>query len=150
MATAGNSNSIVPHAAAFAGRGFCFGDSRMYAAITLLKFLPGAGEDALDLMGSLVMPAYVERIARGTWIFRQPEDGRAMVIVLYDTREAAEAGVEQKAVEEAMANHDNMLSEPPHRDVYEVAMGTLSHAPDQLQPLSGDILSLLAEVSRSL
>src|SRR5438477_8549419 len=117
----------------------------MYAAITLLKFLPGDATRSAELFGSLVMPAYAERVARGAWIFSRPEDNGAIVIVLYDTREEAEAEEEKKAVEETLAAHCTMLAEPHRREVYHVAMGTVAGAP--LSPLSGDILSLLAEVS---
>ncbi|MDQ3930486.1 MAG: hypothetical protein M3328_15250 [Chloroflexota bacterium] len=123
----------------------------MFAAITLLKLLPGRAEGAAELFGSLVMPAYAERSARGAWIFTHPEDNRAMVIVMYDTREAAEAREEKDAVEAVMEAHCDTLAEPPRREVFYVAMGTMSGPPPPaLAPLSGDILSLLAEVSSSL
>jgi hypothetical protein len=125
----------------------------MYAAITLLKFLPGKAEDSADLFGDIIMPAYTEHVSRGAWIFTRPEDDRAVVIVLYESREAADAGGEKKAVEQMMQAHGDLLAQPPHRDVYKVAMGTVTGAPatsSDLAPLSGDILSLLAEVSRSL
>ncbi len=123
----------------------------MYAAITQLKFLPGKAEAAADLFGSLVMPAYAEGVARGAWIFTHAEDDCAIVIVLYDNREVAEAEGEKKAVEQVMQAHCNLLAEPLRRKVYYVAMGTVSGSPGPSLPaLSGDILSLLDEVSRSL
>ena len=129
----------------------------MYAAITSLKFHPGKAEAAVELFGSLVMPAYAQHVARGAWIFTRPEDNRAIAIVLYNTKEAAEAGVEKQAVMEVMNAHGDLLAEPPRREVFHVAMGTVSGAPDPaspssdgLPPLGNDILSLLADVSRSL
>lgn len=124
----------------------------MYAAITTLKFQPGSAEDASELLSSLVMPAYAERMARGAWIFTRPEECSAIVIVMYDCKETAEAGLEKAAVDEVLTC--DMLAQPLRREVFHVAMGTMSSAPPaaapSLAPLSGDILSLLAEVSRAL
>lgn len=120
----------------------------MYAAITTLRFAPGKAEAASEMFGSLVMPAYAERAARGAWIFTRPEDSSAIVIVLYETRSEAEAADEQEAFAQVMASDCGILAEPPRREVYYVTMGTTSKAPSQ--PLSSDILSLLAEVSRAL
>src|SRR5438309_7293754 len=92
-----------------------YGDIYMYAAITTVNFLPGKAEAGSELFGSLVMPAYAEHVARGAWIFTHPEDNRAIAIVLYDSREAAEAGEEKEAVEQVMQAHCNMLAEPPRR-----------------------------------
>ena len=127
----------------------------MYAAITLLKFAPGEtsgqGEAAGEIFASLVMPAYAEQVARGAWIFTRPDEGRAIVIVLYESLEAAEVGEEKRALEEVMEAHGSVLAEPPRREVYCVAMGTVTGSPSSaLAPLSGDILSLIEDVSRSL
>lgn len=128
----------------------------MYAAITHLTFQPGRTEEASELFGSMVMPAYAEGVARGAWIFTHAEDNRAIVIVLYSTREEAEVAKEQEAMDEVLKAKGDLLSESPRREVFFVAMGAsaATHANEpscsSLQPLSGDILSLLAEVSRSL
>ena len=129
----------------------------MYAAITNLKLLPGNTENAAELFASLVMPGYAEGVSRGAWVFTNAEDNRAMAVVLYETREAAEAREEKKAFEQAIEANCIMLAEPPRRDVFFVAMGTMAGAPaparicePSLPPLSGDIMSLLAEVSRAL
>ena len=125
----------------------------MYAAITLLKFLPGKAQEGADLFGDLVMPAYAEHVSRGSWVFSRPENNRAVVIVLYDSRQAADAGGEKRAVEQLMQTHGELFAEPPSRDIYHVLMGAVSNTPTEepcLAPLSGDILSLLEEVSRSL
>src|SRR5262245_54700490 len=125
----------------------------MYAAITLLKFLPGMAERGADLYGDVVMPAYAEHVSRGAWIFAHPENDSAIVVVLYDSRKAADAGGEKKAVEQLTEDHGDVLAEPPRREVYNVIMGAVSGSTSQepgVTALSDDILSLLEQVSRSL
>jgi hypothetical protein len=122
--------------------------SKMYAAITQLRVLPGMFEEAQELFGSLVMPAYAERAARGAWIFSRAEEGAAIVVVLYETQQDAECGAEARLLDEMAERWAHALAEPPSRKVWQVTLAATTGAP--LCKLSGDILQLLSQVTRAL
>ena len=120
----------------------------MHAVLTRLKALPGELAQVKALAADLIMPAYVENAARGAYILGSCHCDEVVVLVLYATQAEAELIECGEAMRSLRDNWQLVLAAPPTSEAFEVLVATTSSAPDQ--PLGGDILAYLSDLTRAL
>lgn len=120
----------------------------MHAVLTRLKVISGHLEEAQELAGSLIMPAYVENGARGAFVLAACDRTELVVLVLYRTRSEAEMIDASEQVKAIRCHWDSCLLEPPVTRHFDALLGTTSTAP--AQELSGDVVAMLTELTRAL
>jgi hypothetical protein len=120
----------------------------MHAVLTRLTAVPGRFDEVKALAADLVMPAYVEHAARGAYILASCERAEVLVLVLYATQTEAESIESGQALRALREDYRHLLSCAPTTEAFQLLVGTTGSAPGP--PLNGDILSFLAEISRTL
>lgn len=120
----------------------------MHAVLTRLLAAPGRFDEVKALAADLVMPAYVEHSARGAYIFAGSQRAEVLVLVLYATQAEADSTESGEALPGLRENYRHLLTCSPIIEAFEVLASTMGSAPGP--PLSGDVLSFLSEISRSL
>jgi len=96
----------------------------MYARVTLLEIdtMRITVEEALDLFKSQVLPRLREQEDfEGVYVLGTPE-GRGLLISLWGTEEAAEAGAETGFYPEVLAEYVTLFRAPPGRERYQVLL----------------------------
>ncbi|HEX8599820.1 MAG TPA: hypothetical protein VF952_15060 [Chloroflexia bacterium] len=120
----------------------------MHAVIIRLTAAPGRFDDVKALAADLVMPAYVERTARGAYILTNCERAEVLVLVLYATQAEADSIESGEVLRSLRKNCLDLLACGPTTEAFEVLVGTMSSAPGS--SLNGDLLAFLSEISRTL
>ncbi len=120
----------------------------MHVVLTRLTAAQGRFDEVKALAADLIMPAYVDNVARGAYILADCDRSAVMVIVLYASRAEADCIESGEALRSLRDNSRHLLACGPIIESFEVLAGTTAGAPGP--PLNGDILSFLSEVSRSL
>jgi hypothetical protein len=120
----------------------------MHAVLTRLKAAPGKLDEVKAMAADLIMPAYVENTARGAYILESCGGAELIPIVLYATYAEAEAIELGETIGKLRGGWQPLLAEAPCVEMFEVLVGTTASAPGR--PLSGDILTLLSDLSRAL
>jgi heme-degrading monooxygenase HmoA len=96
----------------------------MFARVTLLEVdtLRVDMEVAVDLFRQTVLPRLRELDGyEGVYVLTTPE-GRALLLTLWDSEEAAEAQAETGFYAEQLQEHMTLFRAPPGRERYEVAV----------------------------
>jgi heme-degrading monooxygenase HmoA len=77
-------------------------------------------DEALERFKDLILPAlHAQPGYKGLYVMRTPE-GRGILLSLWDTEEAARAGVESGYYDEQVSKFVMFTRQPPGRDHYEV------------------------------
>jgi hypothetical protein len=120
----------------------------MHAVLTRLKAAPGKLNEVKALAANLITPAYVEHAARGAYILASCDCDELLVLVLYATRAEADDIESSEAIRSLRGCWQDLLVGPPTSEAFDVLVATTGSAPGP--PLSGDILTLLADLTRAL
>jgi heme-degrading monooxygenase HmoA len=103
----------------------------VYARVTLLEIdaVRVDVDDAVDRFRTEVLPE-LQRLDgyRGVYVLTTPE-GKALLMTLWATAEAAEAGGSTGFYPETLAAYATMFASPPGRERYEVALTDDARSP---------------------
>lgn len=94
----------------------------MFARVTMFEIdtLRINVDTALELFKEVVLPELRKQPGyEGLYVMRTPE-GRGMLVSLWETETAAQAGIEGGYYDEQVAKFITLLRQPPGRDHYEV------------------------------
>jgi heme-degrading monooxygenase HmoA len=93
----------------------------VHAGVVPLRFRPGQADEAVRIYRDSVVPELREmRGFEGAYLLTDTEGGKGYAIGLWETREDAEGFESSGAFREQTAKFEDVLVEPPSREVYEV------------------------------
>lgn len=96
----------------------------MFARVTLFEVdtTRVSFDSALERFKELLLPALRKQPGyKGLYVMRTPE-GKGLLMTLWETEGAAQAGVESGFYDEKVAKMVMLLRQPPGRDHYEVVL----------------------------
>jgi heme-degrading monooxygenase HmoA len=105
----------------------------MFARVTLFEIdtLRISLDTAQEQFERSIVPAARQRKGyRGMYVMRTPE-GKGLIMSLWDSREAAQAGVESGYYDEQVAKFVTVYRTPPGREHYEVVLADIPGATGQ-------------------
>jgi len=99
----------------------------MYARVTLLEIDPvrTSVDAAVELFRERILPVVREQEGNEGVYVLATEEGKALLISLWDTPEAADAQAESGWYAETLSEHLTLFRSPPGRERYEVVVADL-------------------------
>lgn len=95
----------------------------MHAGVVSVRFNPGKAEEAVRIYQDSVVPELRQmRGFEGGYVLTNAETGKGYIIGLWESREDAEGFESSGAFREQAAKFEDILAEPPSREVYEVSV----------------------------
>jgi heme-degrading monooxygenase HmoA len=96
----------------------------MYARVTQIEIdtLRAGVDDAVEIFRGEVLPHLREQPGFAGVIVLATPEGKGLLVGLWDTEEAAEAGSETGFYAETLARYVTLFRSPPGRERYEVAL----------------------------
>lgn len=94
----------------------------MHAGVVSFRSKPGKAEEAAGIYQDSVAPELRQmRGFEGGYVLTNAEAGKGYIIGLWESREDAEGFESGGAFREQAAKLEDILAEPPSREVYEVS-----------------------------
>ncbi len=95
----------------------------MHAGVVSVRLRPGKTEEAVRIYQDSVVPELRQMQGfEGGYVLTNAEAGKGYIIGLWESLEDAESFESSGAFREQAAKFEDILAEPPSREVYEVSV----------------------------